>query len=396
MFSGCGQSPEVVTIQPVKKDPTVSQINAAKNGKLFCDFYDECEPALAMISVATAEGIDRCSGFLISDHEVLTNDHCLEAIPNRESACQGLLFAHFTHDVNRGCKRVSVRSHQNGINSQDYAIIELDEPVKDRKPLQVSRRGFKNNEWATIFRVQAGYDSKTESYNGNQTKLKCQASLKSLMNINVDSPLVPVMTFGDCAIQEGNSGSPMLNENGEVGAVVQGFLTVKGDELSELLKPYLLDEGYGEMAIASQTRCMPELVGIISKNCAPLRSIKALYPKQYLEIFGTFSEKTLPVAPRGMIWKEANSIDENLKNYVKTPECISNADVRSARFSFTAEILNFKKGINARLQAEWRMQSAENSQQALFEIQKPTSDRPTVISFLNSKYGKITLPVCGR
>ncbi len=393
---GCGQTPSVHSVQSVREDPTPLQINAAKNGNLYCDFTDECEPAVAMVSVATGKGVSRCSAFLISDHEILTNDHCLNTIADRQDACQGLAFIHFSDDVHRSCKRVSVRSYQKGIASQDYAVIELNAPVRDRQPLPISKRGFSNLEPATIFSVQVSKNPQTGSYDGRQVKLNCQASYSTLMNINITSSAEPIMTFGDCAIQEGNSGSPILNKNGEVGAIVQGYLTVKGDAFSEILQAYLLDGSYGEVAIATQTSCMQELVGNAANSCNAVKPISALYPKQYLEGFGGFSEKFLPKITRGFSWKEARMANSSEKTFFSALTCISSSDLRSPNFSFISNVISYRQGINSRLQAEWRALNQIGEKQAVFTLQKTSTPKPISVDFTSAELGTLSLPVCVR
>lgn len=393
---GCSPAPLVKSVQSVRKDPTDLQIAAAKGGHLDCDFKKECEPAVALVSIATAEGISRCSGFLISDHEMMTNDHCLSSIPDQEEACQGFVFIHFNNDVHRSCKRIVTRSHQSGIASKDYAVIELDSPLKDRKPLRISKRGFVNNEAATIYTVQPSENPKTNTFDGKQIRLNCQASYSTLMNINITSSAESMMTFGDCDIHEGNSGSPIFNDHGEVGAIVQGFLNVKDDSFSDLLKPFLLDGSYGEMAISTQTRCMPELVGAYSNGCIGVKPISALYPQQYMDAFGQFSKKVLPGLSSGVIWEEIKSSKDLLKLFVSAPECITRFEATTTRLSFTSSVMSYRQGINSRLQAEWRALYQEGEKDTLFVIQKAASSVPTSAHFLSSEFGLITVPVCSK
>ena len=393
---GCGKLPSIQTQDVIRRDPTELQISAAKNGSLYCDFKDECEPALALISVATSDGINRCSGFLVSDHEILTNDHCLNSISDQNNACSGLVFAHFTNNVHRNCKNISYRSHQSGVDSKDYAIIELDQPITDRKPLRVSRRGFNNGEVASIIRVQATENTRDHTYNGNQNKLKCHASYQTLMNININSSNESMMSFGDCAIQEGNSGSPIFNESGEVGAIVQAFLSVKDEEFAQQLQSYLLDHTYGQVAVGTQVRCMPELVGLAANNCNSIKPIAALYPKQYLQDYGTFSLKKLPDPVFGLAWREIPVSDSFQKTYFSSPSCISNSDIRNGSFSFTSSAMLYHLGINSMLQAEWRLTYPLGEKQTIFKFQKNGSEVFKNIDFLSSEFGKITIPSCSN
>lgn len=376
------------------KLPTMeAQIEAAKNGHLTCEFKDECEPALALVSIATESGLSRCTGFLISDHEVLTNDHCLDGISDDERDCRNLVYLHFSGDVHRGCKKISVRSGQKGLNTKDYAVIELSDSIRDRDPLRLSRRGFHNGEMATIFRVQTTRDPIKNTFDGIQTKLSCQASYPTMMNINVRNSKYPVMTFGDCAIQEGNSGSPMLNESGEVSAVNQGFLTIKDDSFSERIKPYLLDGSYGQVAIGTQVRCMPEIMGRIGSGCEAIKPISALYPEDYLAQYGNFSKNILPRLPYGGEWKDVTPKSKSDLIFVSAPVCISMRDAMTKNFRFTSNVMSYHLGINSRLQTEWRSKFGESEKFTMFTIQANVPPRPSKVEF-TSELTTISVPVC--
>lgn len=390
---GCGQSPAVQSVHADRKDPTDLQISAAKNGSLTCDFKDECEPAVSMVSVATGEGVSRCTGFLISDHEVMTNDHCLETIRAGEN-CEGLVFFHFSENVHRACKNISIRSNQTGIHSKDYAVMELDAPVKDRSPLRLSKRGFNDREQATIFTVQATKNPITHTLDGKQVRLDCQASFSTILDINIGSSKEPIMTFGDCAIHEGNSGSPVFNQSGEVASVIQGYLSVNDDSFYEQIQPFLLDGSYGQVALGTQTRCMPELVGSVGNYCSSVKAISALYPREYLDSFGGFSERNLPEVHRDMIWLSLKSTKPSVKTFVSCPDCISRLDSLRNKFSFTSTVMSYRQGINSRLQAEWRPVWLHGEKQTMFVIQKAQNEMPISVDFVSEEFGKITVPVC--
>ena len=406
--TGCGSNPYVEMSNAVRNDPVsdegpkpnAQQIQAAKSGKLECPFDRECEPAVALISVATGKGVSRCTGFLISPNRILTNDHCLKGNSDLAKNCGNYVFAHFNGDVHRTCGKVLYRSDSSKTENPDYAILELSQPVSDREPLKFSRRGFMNNEKAKIYRVQMTQDLKTGSYGGIQTRIECFASYRTLLNANVISSRVPVMTFGDCAIMNGNSGSPILNAYGEVAAINQGFLTVKNDIFADQLKDLLLDGSYGQVALGSQTRCMPELVGLDAKACENHKPILAYYPKDYLKEFGTFSSTALPMIYSKLNWVEYQAPLVHHKSFATLPKCIALKDFQSSRFSFTSSLMSYRQGFNSRLQGEWRSLFTMGEKQTVFSMTSSSIEtrdknkKPAMVTFESADVGKISIAVC--
>ncbi len=408
MGSGCGSNPYVELSNAVRNDPVadegsipnVQQIEAAQNGKLSCPFSGECSPAVALVSVATGKGVNRCTGFLIGPNRILTNDHCLKGNPDLEKDCSKYVFIHFADQLNRTCSKVIHRSNSSRIENPDYALIELNEPLADRTPLKISKRGFRNREKAVIYRVQMTKDASSGSYDGIQTRMECEASYKTLMNVNVNSPFAPVMTFGDCSIMNGNSGSPILNSFGEVAAINQGYLSIKNEVFIEQLKSYLLDGSYGQTALGAQTRCMSELVGEEAKACEKVRPILAQFPQDYLKKFNEFTLSNLPSIFSRLTWTEYASGLKNQRSFVTLPKCIGSKDYQIKHFTFTSSIMSYREGFNSKLQGEWRSLFRMGEKQTVFTM-IPLQDesvtpqkKPPMITFESSDAGKVTIPAC--
>lgn len=98
---------------------------------------------------ASQPAIANCSGFLVNETTIVTAGHCI----SEESGCaeyswvfdynvsasgvsQPTLSAHNVYK----CARV-VRSVLDPVTQMDYAVVELDRPVADRKPLKFRRSG---------------------------------------------------------------------------------------------------------------------------------------------------------------------------------------------------------------------------------------------------------------
>ena len=377
------------------------RVIAAKEGRLYCPFNDECEPAVALVSVVSDEGIVRCTGFLISEDEVMTNDHCLKSISSNTSEGNGLIFVHFakagegTDSQNLDVQRIEKRSFESGVSTVDYAILKLAAKVTDRSPVSTAREGFQDAEKAKIFRVQMTSDldsSGKKTYNGIQTKLECEASLSTVLYPAIDSNRATVMTFGDCAIQLGNSGSPIFNTKGEVGAILQGVLTVKQDAtvIAEV-KKYLLDDSFGQLALGTQLRCLVEFGN--PRKCDAVTPVNGIMPEGFLKKFLPFSSVELPALSPQEKWLPLIS-EWNLRSQLKIPLCLNQAQVKlGTEFYFL--LTSFKKGINHFLKGEWRSQVDSNNGSIAFHVLSYSVDNVVLKSSeQSSELSQIEIPLC--
>lgn len=153
-----------------------------------------------------------CSGFLVSETLLVTAGHCIRS----EADCKINRWV-FDYRVESSeqvevrvpresvysCKRIVTRAYG---DSEDYAVIELNRPVKDRRPLSIRRSGTAD---VGAPLVSIGYPS------GLPVKIATGATVRELRENYLVSNLD---TF------QGNSGSAVINLlTGEVeGILVRG------------------------------------------------------------------------------------------------------------------------------------------------------------------------------
>jgi V8-like Glu-specific endopeptidase len=195
-----------------------------------------------------------CSGFLVSEKVLVTAGHCIKTMADCETF--KWVFDYKAEDDTQkivrvpsssvyGCKKIIDRSLDSATQN-DYAVIELDRKVTDRRPLNFRRSG-KVAVNAPL--VVIGHPS------GLPTKIADGAKVRSLsakfFTANLD-------TYG------GNSGSAVFNaDTGEV----EGIL-VRGENDYE----YSSERGCQVSYRCSDTGCRGEDVVFIS-NIAALNSI---------------------------------------------------------------------------------------------------------------------------
>ena len=232
--------------------------------------------------------------------------------------------------------------------------------------------------------------SEQGTFDGIQTRLECPASYMTMLYPSVTTPDTPLMTFGDCAIQAGNSGSAVINSDGQVGAVIQGYLSVKQDpEILNQLQPRLLDQKYGQVAIGTQIECIPELNLSRAAKCGAILNMDSMMPENYLDLFSNFDLKRLPSAGSENLWKKIPSSSDAEKSYLKIPACVSGQ--AEAGTQYPSSEMTYRLGINRFLQGEWRAMLEPNEKQVNFKL---TSSSSFQAELQNDEFGAITLPVC--
>ncbi len=168
-----------------------------------------------------------CSGFLVGPDLIATAGHCID-----EKKCGSVAFAFgFQMNPNNtanitfpqtevyGCKKVIARELT---SNQDYAVVQLDRPVQNHKPLKLAARVPQVNESIYVIGHPAGLPKKIAG-GANVRKLN-----KGFFSANLD-------TYG------GNSGSAVFSAvtNEVLGILVRGendFNTVNGCRLSNQCK----------------------------------------------------------------------------------------------------------------------------------------------------------------
>jgi len=408
--SGCAKVDPVSTyVQPFKYDEVPgaktdpeSARKAARDGKLKCPFTDECEPALAMISVAAGSGVERCSGFLISEDEVITNDHCVnkglymkgDGDKRAGIPCAGDLYVHFADGkgaeaVDAGCSEIKIRSGEKGLASLDYAVIKLDRKIRNREPLalETGLGSYGNGDKVKIMRVQM--DGATSgSFDGAQNELRCQISVRTLLLPDLIDTFSALLSFGDCAIQQGNSGSPVIDAHGKVISVIQGYLSIPDDSPEKKkLDEALLDGSYGQVAVGSMARCVSGIPGGVERGCASLPEVKKLDVEGYLMTEARFDKDALlPKTDASEEWREVLNSMKPERHFALSPLC-------SNRDAFESRSLDFKAGVTRFLQAEWRKVEDGGDSKRTFVLNS-TPGRAGARSYAASDAAELSLPAC--
>lgn len=159
-----------------------------------------------------------CTGFLVAPDLIATAGHCMvntgESRGDTDLYCKAFSWLFdYGHDPVDAvpqeklyrCKEVIYAVKDETLPFRDYALIRLERPATDRKPLQLSSRPPRTNEVLSMIGHPLGIPA-TLSKNG---KVLRDSPQHQQFVTNLDA-------------QNGNSGSPVFNDEGEVIGILSG------------------------------------------------------------------------------------------------------------------------------------------------------------------------------
>lgn len=193
------------------------------NPKIFGEVYNFCSSELYL----QQKLFSYCSGTLISNNKILTAGHCVRNLAD----CSQIRIA-FDYTSNEKileikddsknlykCKRIAVWSQPKAlVQLIDYAVIELDRPVTDRKPIQPNFNAKIQSDILAVghplglpMKFVSGYvDAEDQNFNSTNSK---SSYMKAHMNTH-----------------PGLSGAGVYNKNLELaGILVRGEANIERD-----------------------------------------------------------------------------------------------------------------------------------------------------------------------
>ena len=218
LAAACGK-PESQYISRKQVQMTQEQMSLIIAGQtMTCSDPDYCPEAVARMFAINFEDVNNsstCSAFLVAPDLVMTNSHCVFGLKmSLEKICSGIYFSFQMQGFNysaqcskiiwRDSRQVGRHYYRNGDN--DFALIRLDHnvPLNPLKLVSTSPR-LQQRLFPVVVDQLGGYNARI-------TKLDCL--LERII------PKYGIIQLANCPVISGNSGSPVLDENKNVVALI--------------------------------------------------------------------------------------------------------------------------------------------------------------------------------
>lgn len=370
-------------IEPVPED--ARDIEAfTQNTSVDCENSSDCPSGIGLvIKKEIKDGkarYEQCTSFLVDNETLITNSHCLPAsIRGAGKACNGSILVIFPRTPDSpaeraSCSKILVASQISSTQRDnteyapqgDYAILRLAHAVH-RRPLKLSRQGLPDQESLKAFVIDTHTPGSDSNAVGVLKSKTCTAVQGTLLARGYRHPFAPVVSLSDCEAALGNSGSPLLDSNGDVRAVIQAVLTKANDTSDDEARPATKIP----MALATNVACMdlPAHLqgGSLHADCAkPAPSEKDILRAMYAQVnvsilskaFEEWQAQLIPTFEFEM--KRLPVAKGDLGAFVMTPEVRCVRDPRQwknmvrvigseATLNLRAPVWGFRVGFDPRL-----------------------------------------------
>lgn len=370
-FLGCSKQRDDSPAQSLVRTIHVlneGEANAlAKTARVRCADGNNCPSAVGMLTAQQGADIFTCTAFLVGEDLVATNSHCIpSAVKLMPDLCAERVKLELPpsgefQTESLSCKTLLTASERPNDFSPDLALLRLSKSTK-RAPFLVNGEGVIPGESYTAYKVNP-VRGQLNTPSGEIVKDTCEAVGNTYLFPLYRSESDSIFVGGGCVSVPGNSGSPLLNKQGNAVGLIQAALNLS-EAQNEAWLPYLKpgESEFGKMALGTSLRCI-SLDGRIDPSCVPLHQEDIERPKlsDLLESAELQAETGKLLAPylrqiADFSW-ERTVIEKHTLDRIETlqPQCILNSGGTDPALSeATLPVFSIRMSFNRYLQPSAR------------------------------------------
>ena len=201
---------------------TEAQIQHVMGNQIFdCASVDggACPSGIARLLIINKEDADDssvCSGFMVDEETMITNQHCISSQTDCNNTYVAIYNGH-SYEQNK-CKSVVkiMNDYSNPNDSRkklDVAVVKLEGKYFGKAFKAASDKPLLNDEVTAWVIDHTGLDRKEPNlYEARVTELRCLVAADNRQSL----------ILNNCPVIDGNSGSPLLDSRGDVAGVIWG------------------------------------------------------------------------------------------------------------------------------------------------------------------------------
>ncbi len=238
---------------------------AQETASLTCASAEDCPGNVGLLLLADQAGgflpgtpsLGACTAALVGEDLALTNSHCIpEAVKQNPALCgerlRLILPRTRAHKEERlACRELLGSSARPTPMSPDLALFRLEKKVT-RPALITRREGIADHAALKITSVTPQLASLT----GVIQSQRCESAAHSYRMPVYQNEKSSVFVLGDCESVPGNSGSPVLNQKGELVGLLQAALPISASGLAEWTPHLDGAETFASLAMGTSLRCL--------------------------------------------------------------------------------------------------------------------------------------------